>query len=127
MQRDYKQYQQEVTEDIATVLRDAGCQPILFVGSGFSKRYAGAPTWEQLLRKLAEICPRIDKDYAYYKQTYGDPMKIGSVFADAYREWAWNTGKSQFPAEYFSEKFPPDIFIKHTVAKLLRGTRHHIA
>lgn len=121
MQRDYKQYQQEVTEDIATVLRDAGCQPILFVGSGFSKRYAGAPTWEELLRKLAETCPRIDKDYAYYKQTYSDPTKIGSVFADAYREWAWGSGKSQFPAEYFSEKFPPDIFLKHTVAKLLKG------
>jgi hypothetical protein len=121
MQRDYKRYQEEVTEDIATVLRDAGCQPILFIGSGFSKRYAGAPRWEELLRKLAEICPNIDKDYAYYKQTYGDPMKIGSVFADAYREWAWDAGKSKFPVEYFSEKFPPDIFLKHTVTELLKG------
>lgn len=120
MKRDYKQYQQEVTDDIATVLKDAGCQPILFVGSGFSKRYAGAPNWEELLRKLAENCPQIDKDYAYYKQTYGDPMKIGSVFADAYREWAWDKGKSKFPAEYFTEKFPPDIFLKHTVAELLK-------
>jgi hypothetical protein len=120
MQRDYKQYQQEVAADVATVLRDAGCQPILFIGSGFSKRYAIAPNWEELLRKLADICPLIDKDYAYYKQTYGDLMKIGSVFADAYLEWAWDKGQSKFPAEYFSETFPPDIFLKHTVAELLK-------
>lgn len=121
MQRDYKQYQQEVTDDISTVLRDAGCQPILFIGSGFSKRYAGAPNWEELLRKLAENCPLIDKDYAYYKQTYSDPMKIGSVFADAYREWAWGKGRSKFPDLYFTESYPSDIFLKHTVTELLKG------
>ena len=113
MQRDYKQCQQEVTEDIETLLWDAGCQPILFIGSGFSKRYANAPKWEELLRRLFEICPRIDRDYAYYKQTYGDPMKIGNVLAAAYRGWAWDKGKSKFPSEYFAENFPPDIFLKH--------------
>lgn len=120
MPLDYAQYQQEVTADIASVLAAASCQPILFIGSGFSKRYAEGPNWEELLRKLAATCPLIDKDFAYYKQAYaGDLKKIGSLFTDLYREWAWTKGKADFPAEYFTEAYPSDIFIKHTVAKLL--------
>ena len=93
---DYKRYQEEVTADIAEVLSAASCQPILFVGSGFTKRYAAGPNWEELLTLLAKGCPLIDKEFAYYKQTYdGDLKKIGSVFAAQYREWAWGEGQVQ--------------------------------
>jgi hypothetical protein len=68
MPMDYAQYQEEVRADIANVLQLAGCQPILFVGSGFARRYADAPNWDELLKKLAENCPRVDRPYAYYKQ-----------------------------------------------------------
>lgn len=120
MPMDYAQYQAEVTADIADVLAVANCQPILFVGSGFSKRYTGGPNWEELLKQLAADCPQIDKDFAYYKQLYdGDFKKIGSVFTDLYREWAWGKGKNQFPTEYFDSEFPGDVFIKHKVADLL--------
>jgi SIR2-like domain len=121
MPMDYKQYQQEVTADVASVLATASCQPILFIGSGFTKRYAGGPNWEELLRELAAACPLIDKDFAYYKQTYGgDLKKIGSLFSDFYREWAWDKGKGKFPSEYFTEAYASDIFIKHTIAELLK-------
>ncbi len=121
MPMDYKQYQQEVTTDIASVLASASCQPILFIGSGFTKRYAGGPNWEELLRKLATVCPLIDKDFAYYKQAHeGDLKRIGSLFSNLYREWAWTKGKSKFPAEYFTEKYTSDVFIKHTIATLLK-------
>jgi SIR2-like domain len=121
MPMDYKQYQEEVATDIAKVLGDAECQPILFVGSGFSKRYAQGPTWEELLTALVKQCPLIDKDFAYYKQTYGgDLKKIGSVFTDLYREWAWGKGKSEFPADYFTAEASPDIFIKKAIANLLQ-------
>ncbi len=63
MPNDYKSYQEEVTNDVAKVLADAECQPILFVGSGFSKRYARGPNWEELLTQLAKKCPLIDKDF----------------------------------------------------------------
>lgn len=122
MPTDYKQYQQEVTDDVAKVLADAECQPILFVGSGFSKRYAAGPNWEELLTALAKNCPMIDKDFAYYKQTYNaDLKKIGSVFTDLYREWAWGKGRHDFPDEYFNASAPADIFIKHAIAQLLKG------
>jgi len=121
MKRDYKQYIEEVTEDVRTILKDAGCQPILFIGSGFSKRYASGPNWEELLRSLAENCPLIDKPFAYYKQTHKSLATIGSIFTEAYREWAWGDGREHYPAEYFQESAPPDIFIKHSIASILRS------
>jgi hypothetical protein len=116
---DYKQYQQEVTEDIADVLANAECQPILFVGSGFTKRYAKGPNWVELLTQLAERCPLIKHPLTYYMQAHGNDLKkIGSVFSDLYREWAWGEGRTQFPPEYFTAN-SSDIFIKHMVAELL--------
>ncbi|CUI33258.1 SIR2 family protein [Pseudomonas sp. S 311-6] len=118
----YEQYQLDITADVEKVLADAECQPILFVGSGFSKRYAAGPNWEELLATLAAQCPLIDKDFAYYKQTYsGDLKRIGSIFTDAYREWAWGKGKSHFPADYFAASAPADIFIKHSIAGILEN------
>ncbi|KVQ53345.1 hypothetical protein WT21_06050 [Burkholderia territorii] len=122
MPLDYKQYQKEVTEDVAVRLSEASCQPILFVGSGFAKRYAKGPNWEELLTKLAEICPKIDQPFAYYNQEYkGDLKKIGTEFSDLYRQWAWSKeGKKHFPSEYFASDAPPDIFIKHITAEVLK-------
>lgn len=120
MSLDYEQYKREVSSDVASVLAEAGCQPILFVGSGFTRRYAGGPSWEELLSRLAADCPLIDKEFAYFKQAFaGDMKKIGTVFSDIYREWAWGSGRDSFPREYFSENYPSDVFIKHAVAKLL--------
>jgi SIR2-like domain len=122
MPMDYKQYQAEVTSDISSVLTAASCQPILFIGSGFTKRYANGPNWEELLKKLAKACPLIDKDFAYYKQAYNNDLKkIGTLFSDLYREWAWGKGKTKFPAEYFTESFASDAFIKHSIAELLKN------
>jgi len=116
---DYKQYQEEITADIVDILGEAECQPILFVGSGFARRYAGAPNWEELLQKLADACPLIDKEFAYYKQKYTSLPEIGSIFADAYREWAWGAGRKKFPDEFFSPDVSPDVFIKHKVSEIL--------
>ena len=121
MPMDYKQYQQEVTADIAAILARASCQPILFIGSGFTQRYAKGPSWEALLKLLAEGCPLIDKDFVYYMQTYKDDLlKIGSIFSAKYHEWAWNEGKEMFPTEYFEANMPSDIFMKHAIAQILK-------
>lgn len=123
MPMDYKQYQAEVTEDIAKILEAASCQPILFVGSGFTRRYAKGPNWPELLTALAKACPLIDKDFAYYTQTYNwDLKKVGTIFTDLYRDWAWSTkGKNKYPDEYFTSAHSSDIFIKHSVAELLKN------
>jgi hypothetical protein len=88
---DYKQYQEEVTTDVGKTTAEASCQPILFVGSGCTKRYAKGLTWEELLGLFTKNCPLIDKDVAFYKQAHGNDLtKIGTVFSQLYHEWAWN-------------------------------------
>ncbi|WP_175714428.1 SIR2 family protein [Burkholderia ambifaria] len=123
MPMDYAQYREEVREDIANVLKLAGCQPILFVGSGFSRRYADAPNWDELLKELAENCPKVDHPYAYYKQKFQDQPRIASMFAEAYREWAWDEGRANFPPEYFNEAFPTEVFLKHATAAMLHNLK----
>jgi hypothetical protein len=113
----YKDYQEHIIDDIETCLDSLGCQPILFVGSGFSKRYMNAPNWEELLKTTAAICPLTNKEYAYYKQTYKDPIAIGSYFVEPFKEWAWTIGRGEFPAELFSESYKSDIYLKYKISE----------
>ena len=119
----YTQYQEEIKADVVETLKLFQCQPILFIGSGFSLRYANGPNWEMLLTQAAEACPAIDKDFTYYKQKYSNDLsKVGSVFADLYFEWAWTKeGKKNFPPELFTAETPRDSYLKHTVATLLKN------
>lgn len=118
----YAQYQEEIKSDIAQTLQGLQCQPILFIGSGFSLRYGNGPNWEALLTQLANACPTIDKEFAYYKQKYdGDLTRVGSHFANEYFEWAWSpNGKKQFPSDLFGAEIPRDAYIKHKATELLK-------
>jgi hypothetical protein len=112
-------YKDQVTQDIASCISKMGCQPILFLGSGLSKRYFDGPSWDELLGALAKKCPLIDKEYAYYKQTLSSHSAIGEQFADLYQQWAWGTGKNQFPSDMFSENVPKHAYIKYIIAQYL--------
>jgi SIR2-like domain len=114
-------YQGLVTSDIGACVSQMGCQPILFVGSGLSKRYFGGPSWDELLATLAKECPLIDKEYAYYKQTLKHPTAIGEEFAKLYQQWAWGLGRDQFPSDMFSENVPAQAYIKYAIARLLKS------
>lgn len=50
---------------ISALLNNCNSNPVLFIGSGFSRRYLNLPTWEQLLQ---EISNRINKsEFAFRK------------------------------------------------------------
>lgn len=98
-----------------------GCQPILFVGSGLTKRYLDGPNWEELLQQLATECPNIDKKFAYYKQKYPELIDIGTIFSDAYNEWAWSEGESEFPPTLFEEGNDPSIYFKHKISNIFNS------
>lgn len=121
MDNRYQQYIDDVSDDIKTCLEGMGCQPILFVGSGLTKRYIEGPNWEELLQILGNNCPHIDKRFAYYKQRHQELIDIGSVFADAYNEWAWGTGENEFPPELFEEGVAPDAYFKYKIASIFRS------
>jgi SIR2-like domain len=117
----YLQYIADTVEDIENCVKSTACQPILFIGSGLSRRYFSAPSWDELLNHLAKKCPLIQKDYAYYKQTYGSPLLVGEEFATLYREWAWAGGQNQFPAELFGDKVSGQAYVKYRIAEYLRS------
>jgi hypothetical protein len=112
-------YRAEITADIESCVSQMACQPILFIGSGLSKRYFSGPSWDELLTHLAKECPLIDKDYAYYKQTLKSQLVVGEEFAKLYQQWAWAKGKNQFPADMFSDAVPVQAYIKFMIAEYL--------
>ncbi|WP_394921485.1 SIR2 family protein [uncultured Robinsoniella sp.] len=114
----YRKYMEEIKEDVLTCLENMNAQPILFIGSGLSKRYFNAPNWEQLLIDLADMCPKIDKKYAYYKQSHSDNIEIGQVFSGLFMEWAWTDGNNEFNKDLFEEDMPSDIYIKYKIKEI---------
>jgi hypothetical protein len=125
--KNYRDYIEDVTEDIKICIEDMKCQPILFIGSGISKRYFGGPNWEELLKEMANNCPLIDKEFAYYKQIAKREAKdivfphIGKIFADCYREWAWEQGRNSFPQNLFMDDTPHEVYLKHKVSEYLES------
>jgi len=114
-------YRAEICADIDACVSRMCCQPILFVGSGLSKRYASGPSWDELLAYLAKQCPLIDRDYAYYKQTYKNPLLIGEEFASLYQKWAWDSGKNQFPSDMFTGDVPVQAYIKYSISQYIKS------
>jgi len=117
---DYESYKNQISTDVAAQIEQLRCQPVLFFGSGISRRYFDAPNWVELLQSLASDCPLIDKDYAYYAQSCSSERQIGSIFADKYKDWAWSTGKNQFPDHLFEPSVSPDSFLKHATAAVFK-------
>ena len=115
---DFNDYKEKIILDIRTCMEELRVQPIIFVGSGLSQRYFGAPDWNSLMINLSEACPLIDKKFAYYQQRYNsDNLKIASVFADLYSEWAWEVGEEYFPKELFDASSSKLVYIKYETAK----------
>ncbi len=107
-------YRSKADTAIRDLLLDFECQPILFIGSGISRSYFGAPNWHELLKVLFSKLPGGADSFEYNRQKFDDdPVDIGTVLADAVFEWAWKDGRSQFPAEFFSSKVGKDCFVKH--------------
>ena len=118
----YQDYMRDVSADIQARIDRMGCQPILFVGSGLSKRYFDGPNWKELLIKMIDDCPACKKSYEYYAQAVeGKFEKIGSKLAKQYKNWAWSSGRSSFPSNLFTEDSPAEIYLKHAVCKHLES------
>ncbi|MFN3277065.1 MAG: SIR2 family protein [Paracoccus hibiscisoli] len=115
----FERYAEEISEDITETVKTMGCQPILFIGSGLSRRYMNAPSWDELLAHLAEQCTAIDKGIGFYRQSLKTPIRIGEEFARLYQEWAWGAGRDEFPPELFDDDVDAQAYLKFKVAQHL--------
>lgn len=116
----YQDYVRDVREDVQACVNRMGCQPILFVGSGLSRRYFEGPNWKELLTRMVNQCPACRKSYEYYAQSVdGKFERIGTKLAAHYKTWAWGAGRAQFPDSLFSETSSSEIYLKHAVCRHL--------
>lgn len=119
----YERYVEEITEDITNTVQEFGVQPILFVGSGLTKRYMGGPSWEELLSYLANKCSTIDKGLGFYKQSLGHPIDIGQEFSKLYQDWAWAAGNNEFPKEMFGDNVNKHSYIKYKISEFFKNIK----
>jgi len=123
MEQEYDEYKSDVEDRIGDVIDEMKSQPVLFVGTGLSIRYFGAPNWEGLLRDMADISA-IENEYEFYEQTMGDKLEIAEEFADIYTEWAWDEGETggrdEYPEHLFRGDVPTNIYLKHSVSDHLK-------
>ena len=85
--------------------------PFLFIGSGFSRRYLGLPTWELL---LMEICVdlKLKKPYNFYKSNANSKLpKVASIIGEDFNETWWSDSNFEESRKQFASiaeiKFSP--------------------
>lgn len=121
-------YQEKADSSIRDLLLEFECQPILFIGSGLSKRYFSAPTWQDLLKIIFSKLPDGNEKYEYTRQKYdNNPISIGTELTDIIFEWAWKEGRSEFPSEYFTSPIKKDCFIKFLACQYLKDITPKLA
>jgi hypothetical protein len=86
--------------------------PVLFVGSGLPRRYAGAENWEGLLRRFAAMTAR---PYDYYRsQADGNLPAVATKIAQAFYDIWWDDEKF----EASREKYAADLATQESPLKV---------
>ncbi len=101
--------------------------PVLFVGSGVSRRYLGVPCWQDLLKHFAEA---IGENHIKLKtKSNGDLPEYAQLLVSAYAEKWWDTKEGQLA---LSEKEQEKIFIneqsplKLSISKYIESAHKNI-
>ena len=87
---------QKTIKDIITSLNK---QPVLFIGSGFSKRYLGLENWEELLKKFISDISDDEFKYEMYankiseEDYYGKQAAIAKLLEKDYNEAVFENSK----------------------------------
>ena len=121
-QPDYESYKAKHSAAIRKLLHRSATRPVLFLGSGITRRYLGAPSWSELLISLACKIGIDRTQYNFLAQSANnDPATIGNLLVDPVHQWAWGTGRNNFPAGYFEDGIDKSIFLKYLTAEHLKS------
>jgi hypothetical protein len=87
--------------------------PILFVGSGVSRRYRNIPNWNGLLEELASYA---SKPYAYYRSSAdGDLTLAASLMAEDLHKVMWESEE----LESIRTQYQPELGTRDSALKVL--------
>ena len=76
-------------ENLKEHLQKFNTSPILFVGSGFSRRYLDLPTWENLLKEMVKRLS-LTKQFEYYKSKANSSMpEVAKLIGDDFNDIWW--------------------------------------
>ena len=115
-------YLETAQEMIRDLLLEFECQPILFVGSGVSRRYFSAPDWRELLYSISKKLPDGEDKFRYLCQKLNNNnIQVGTEISNEIFEWAWVQGKSQFPKSLFEPSRKKDAFFKYLVSEHIKN------
>lgn len=118
---DNPDYVKAQIKKIVTVREKYPFQPIIFAGSGLSRRWVDSPSWLELLEWAIANCPDIDRPLQYFLQQEKELPRIASRLSASYQTWAWGAGRPNFPKILFDSNVPPDIYLKHAVSQHIKS------
>jgi hypothetical protein len=119
--------EEDLQSHVKKIIDRTDAAPFLFIGTGMSKRYIDAESWDDLLRWAASLT---DEPYSYYEQKAKresspevenlSPL-IGSLIDDAFNKIWWKDDKYSGERKRLERKDAiPESPLKHQVAKRMR-------
>ncbi|EOS8268419.1 SIR2 family protein [Bacillus cereus] len=115
----YNAYLEESMNRLKSVIDDSGTRPILFIGTGLSIRYLGAPSWIELLDMLIHRNLNCKYPIGYYTQSCETNPQIASLLIDEYKDYAWdNYEKGVFPLKLYDENSHKSMYFKNEIHKI---------
>ncbi|WP_273123934.1 SIR2 family protein [Bacillus weihaiensis] len=114
----YTEYLSESFRNLQLTLNDSGTRPILFVGSGISRRYLNAPNWEELLKLLIDQNPNIRHPLGYFRQNSSSLPELASLLVDYYKDYAWDNYEKDIYPKSLYESSDKTLFVKYQISKI---------
>ncbi|WP_278350516.1 SIR2 family protein [Marinobacter nauticus] len=110
---------------LADHFREFSASPFLFVGSGMSRRFIGAESWEALLKKFSDL---IGENFTKIRsQADGDYPKIASLLAESYSQKWWDSEiKGQKDSDYSDDLVKKDSPLKVEICDYLASVHENI-
>lgn len=115
----YSDYLNERFNQLKTNMYDSGCRPIIFAGTGISRRYIEAPDWKGLLNILIKENSNIKYPLGYYRQDCSDLSEVASKIIDDYFNLAWERKEEKIYPEGLYEYPDKSIFLKYTISDII--------